>query len=202
MFKPMVEALEDRTLPSDFGVLPPEINSALMFSGPGSGPLLAAAAAWNGMVAELSATASAYGSVLTGLSGAAWIGPAAAATIPPSALAANHAALAPLVATNVLGQNTPAIAATEAQYGEMWAQDVAAMAVPASATLASPSRGVGPAAADEVSAAVAALFGAHGEMYQALSSQAAAFHAQFIQTLDASSSSYVRTESTNPGATG
>ena len=32
-----------------------------------------------------------------------------------------------LIATNVLGQNTPAIAATEAQYGEMWAQDAAAM---------------------------------------------------------------------------
>ena len=32
-----------------------------------------------------------------------------------------------LVATNFLGQNTPAIAATEAHYGEMWAQDAAAM---------------------------------------------------------------------------
>src|SRR5262249_32977235 len=32
-----------------------------------------------------------------------------------------------LVATNVFGQNTAAIAATEAQYGEMWAQDAAAM---------------------------------------------------------------------------
>ncbi|EUA42711.1 PPE family protein [Mycobacterium xenopi 4042] len=32
-----------------------------------------------------------------------------------------------LVATNFFGQNSPAIAATEAQYGEMWAQDAAAM---------------------------------------------------------------------------
>ncbi|MBO0865981.1 MAG: PPE domain-containing protein, partial [Mycobacterium sp.] len=32
-----------------------------------------------------------------------------------------------LVATNFFGQNTPAIAATEAQYAEMWAQDAAAM---------------------------------------------------------------------------
>jgi PPE-repeat protein len=32
-----------------------------------------------------------------------------------------------LVATNIVGQNTPAIAATEAQYAEMWAQDAAAM---------------------------------------------------------------------------
>jgi PPE-repeat protein len=35
--------------------------------------------------------------------------------------------LAVLVATNILGQNTPAIAATEAHYLEMWAQDAAAM---------------------------------------------------------------------------
>ena len=32
-----------------------------------------------------------------------------------------------LITTNILGQNTPAIAATEAQYAEMWAQDAAAM---------------------------------------------------------------------------
>jgi PPE-repeat protein len=32
-----------------------------------------------------------------------------------------------LIATNFLGQNTPAIAATEAHYMEMWAQDAAAM---------------------------------------------------------------------------
>jgi PPE-repeat protein len=32
-----------------------------------------------------------------------------------------------LVASNILGQNTPAIATTEAHYAEMWAQDAAAM---------------------------------------------------------------------------
>jgi PPE-repeat protein len=50
-----------------------------------------------------------------------------AMTVPPAEVAANRALLAALVATNFLGQNTPAIAATEAQYGEMWAQDAAAM---------------------------------------------------------------------------
>jgi hypothetical protein len=39
------------------------------------------------------------------------------------------------------------------------------------------------AAADEVSAQIAALFGAHARSYQALSAQAAAFHAQFVQSL-------------------
>lgn len=50
-----------------------------------------------------------------------------AMTVPPSLIAANRAQLATLVATNFFGQNAPAIAATEAQYFEMWAQDAAAM---------------------------------------------------------------------------
>ncbi|OBH98406.1 hypothetical protein A5678_01900 [Mycobacterium sp. E2733] len=49
------------------------------------------------------------------------------ATVPPEVIAANRALLMSLIATNILGQNTAAIAATEAQYAEMWAQDVAAM---------------------------------------------------------------------------
>jgi PPE-repeat protein len=49
------------------------------------------------------------------------------ATVPPPEIAANRAQLLALVATNLLGQNTPAILATEARYAEMWAQDAAAM---------------------------------------------------------------------------
>jgi PPE-repeat protein len=49
------------------------------------------------------------------------------ATVPPPQIAANRALLMALVATNLLGQNTTAILATEAQYAEMWAQDTAAM---------------------------------------------------------------------------
>jgi len=49
------------------------------------------------------------------------------ATVPPPVIALNRTVLASLVATNIIGQNTPAIAATEAHYGEMWAQDAAAM---------------------------------------------------------------------------
>jgi PPE-repeat protein len=47
--------------------------------------------------------------------------------VPPPAIAANRALLAALVATNFLGQNTPAIMMNEALYAEMWAQDAAAM---------------------------------------------------------------------------
>jgi PPE-repeat protein len=50
-----------------------------------------------------------------------------AATVAPAQIAANRSQLASLVATNILGQNTSAIAATEAQYGQMWAQDAVAM---------------------------------------------------------------------------
>src|SRR5271165_7121574 len=50
-----------------------------------------------------------------------------AAHVPPVEISANRSLLAQLVATNIFGQNTPAIAATETQYAEMWAQDTSAM---------------------------------------------------------------------------
>jgi PPE-repeat protein len=150
----------------DFTFLPPEANSGRMYTGPGSGPLLAAAAGWESLAAELEATAQAYQSVLSGLTSLHWRGPASAAmtataapyidwlrstaeqakqtamqtscaaaayelahamTVPPPVVAANRIQLATLVATNFFGQNTAAIAATEAEYVEFWAQDVAAM---------------------------------------------------------------------------
>ena len=51
-----------------------------------------------------------------------------AATVRPAAVAANRAQLVSLVESNVFGQNTSAIAAIEAEYEQMWVQDVAAMA--------------------------------------------------------------------------
>jgi PPE-repeat protein len=62
----------------DYGALPPEINSARIYSGPGSTPMLAAAAAWDGLAAELSSTASLYQSVIERLVGEGWLGPASA----------------------------------------------------------------------------------------------------------------------------
>jgi PPE-repeat protein len=50
-----------------------------------------------------------------------------AAHVPPPVIAENRALLAQLVATNLFGQNTSAIAANEAQYSDFWAQDAAAM---------------------------------------------------------------------------
>ncbi|MGB9306340.1 MAG: PE family protein [Mycobacterium sp.] len=56
------------------------------------------------------------------------------------------------------------------------------------------------AAEDEVSAAIAAVFSAHGQGFQALSAQAAAFHDQFVQALTASAGSYVSAEAANVAA--
>ncbi|OBI23229.1 hypothetical protein A5712_11220 [Mycobacterium sp. E2327] len=150
----------------DFGALPPEINSGRIYAGPGSGSMMAAASAWDGLASELSLAATGYSSVITELTSAPWLGPAsrsmlAAATpyvswlgaaaalaedaanqaraaaaafetaftltVPPPVIAANRVLLATLIATNFFGQNFPAIAATEAQYAEMWAQDAVAM---------------------------------------------------------------------------
>ncbi|WP_062890723.1 PPE family protein [Mycobacterium avium] len=70
-----------------------------------------------------------------------------AAHVPPAVIAENRALLAQLVATNIFGQNTAAIAANEAQYGEFWAQDATAMDTyfAASATAANKLTEFGPA---------------------------------------------------------
>jgi PPE-repeat protein len=151
----------------NFSVLPPEINSALMFSGAGSGPMLEAAAAWNGLASELDSAAQSFVSVTSSLTGQGWQGPssqamaaaaspyagflsaasahaagasvqaqavaaefesALAAVVHPALVAANRSDLVSLVLSNIFGFNAPAIAAAEALYEEMWAQDVGAMA--------------------------------------------------------------------------
>ncbi len=53
------------------------------------------------------------------------------------------------------------------------------------------------AAGDEVSAAIAALFGGYGQDFQALSAQAAAFHAQFVRAMSAAGAAYAAAEAAN-----
>jgi PPE-repeat protein len=62
-----------------FAWLPPEINSALIFAGPGAAPLLAAAAAWDGLAEELASSASSFFSVTSDLANGSWQGASAAA---------------------------------------------------------------------------------------------------------------------------
>ncbi|OBB97454.1 PPE family protein [Mycobacterium sp. 852002-30065_SCH5024008] len=65
----------------DFGALPPEVNSGRMYAGPGSGPLMAAAAAWDEIAAEVAAAASGYSSVVSELTAGPWVGPAASSMV-------------------------------------------------------------------------------------------------------------------------
>ncbi|MCV7099392.1 PE family protein, partial [Mycobacterium palustre] len=67
----------------------------------------------------------------------------------------------------------------------------------AAANAAAPTTGLVPAAADEVSAGVAALFSSHAREYQAIIAQVEAFHSQFVTTLNAGGASYAATEAAN-----
>ncbi|MCV7197415.1 PPE family protein [Mycobacterium angelicum] len=150
----------------DFGLLPPDVTSAMMYSGPGAASFVAAASAWNALAAELTSTAQSYETVLTRLAGDEWMGPASAAmadsaqpyvawmmstaalaehaatqsrsaaaafeaafasVVPPPLIGANRAELTQALQTNIFGLNNGVIAALEAQYAEMWAQDASAM---------------------------------------------------------------------------
>jgi PPE-repeat protein len=129
--------------------------------GPASAAMAAAATpfvAWLGTTAEQAEQTAAQAEAAAAAYEAAF-----AETVPPPVIAANRAQLMALIATNILGQNTPAIAATEAQYAEMWAQDAAAMygyaASSAAATQLSeftePQRATSPGGVTAQSAAVA-----------------------------------------------
>lgn len=159
----------------NYAALPPEVNSVRIYTGPGSAPMRAAAAAWGALSAELHSAVASYESVISELTAQAFRGPASVAltraaslyaswmattaglvdqttaqanaaagayevaftaTVPPTVVTANRTQLQLLVATNVLGQNTAAIAANEAVYAEMWAQDAVAMYTYAGASAA------------------------------------------------------------------
>ena len=93
--------------------------------GPASTSMSAAAASYAAWLRATAAQAEQTGAQAK--SAAAAYQAAFTATVPPPMVAANRSLLSTLIATNVFGMNTQAIAANEAQYGEMWAQDTAAM---------------------------------------------------------------------------
>jgi PPE-repeat protein len=64
---------------TDFGALPPDVTSALIYSGPGSTSYATAASAWNAVSAELQTYAAGVGNVVTELSNQEWLGPASQA---------------------------------------------------------------------------------------------------------------------------
>lgn len=149
-----------------FCVSAPEVISAQIHSGPGAEPMLAAAAAWEGLGGELGSAAASFSGLISGLAEGPWQGSAAkamtavaaqysqwlhraateaggaatqakvvassfetarTAVTHPLTVAANRLRMRLLAVTNVFGFNAPAIAAAEAEYGEMWAHNVATM---------------------------------------------------------------------------
>jgi hypothetical protein len=70
-----------------------------------------------------------------------------------------------------------------------------------SAAAAGPTTAVVPAAADQVSALIAAQFAMHARMYQSVSAQATAVHEMLVKTMAASANSYAATEAANAAAT-
>ena len=130
-------------------------------------------------------------------------------TVPPPVIAANRSLLAALVATNFFGQNTPAIAATEIQYAEMWAQDAVAMygyaASSASATTLSPfqqpQQNTDPGSSASQAAAVSqAANTTAGDAQSAVSSAQQAFSAvpQALQGLATSQSAATGSAASDP----
>lgn len=80
-------------------------------------------------------------------------------------------------------------------------QSIGTQIAAVNAAVATPTTGVMPASADEVSALAAAHFVAHAQMYQAVSAQASATHQMFVTNLGASADSYAATEAANVLAT-
>ncbi|KLO31509.1 PPE family protein PPE31 [Mycolicibacter heraklionensis] len=88
--------------------------------GPASASMTAATKPYLAWMADTAAKAEEAATQAT--AAAAAFEAAHAATPPPAVIAANRAQQKQLVATNVVGQNSAAIMASDAQYFEMWAQ--------------------------------------------------------------------------------
>jgi PPE-repeat protein len=101
----------------DFAALPPEINSALMYSGAGSGPLMAAATAWANLAAELSSTAEQHESIITALTTEQWTGAGSAAAAAAAQPYVSWLATTATAAEQAGAQASASAAAYEAAFG-------------------------------------------------------------------------------------
>jgi PPE-repeat protein len=99
----------------DFGAFPPEINSGLMYAGPGSGPMLTASAAWVALADNLYLTAIAYGSAITDVQ-SFWLGPSAASMAAAATTYVSWISATAAQAEQTSAQAMAAVAAYEAAF--------------------------------------------------------------------------------------
>jgi PPE-repeat protein len=99
----------------EFGVLPPEINSARMYAGPGSGPMIAATAAWDALADDLYWTAVAYGSTITDLT-SSWLGPSSLSMESAATTYVSWITATAVQAEQTAAQAKAAVAAYEAAF--------------------------------------------------------------------------------------
>lgn len=103
----------------DFGALPPEVNSGRMYAGAGAAPMMAAAAAWSSLGAELSTTATSYQSAISVLTGEEWQGPAAASMAAAVTSYVNWLNTTAAAAEHAAGQASASAAAFETAFAMM-----------------------------------------------------------------------------------
>ncbi len=100
----------------DFAGIPPEITSALLYTGAGSGPLMAAAAGWSNLAAELSTTATSWESIVGTLTGGQWLGAGSAAAAAAAQPIVSWLTNAAAAAEQAASQATSSAAAYEAAF--------------------------------------------------------------------------------------
>ncbi len=98
-----------------FEILPPEINSGLMYAGPGAGPMTAASAAWNALADDLYLVAAGYGSAITDLT-SYWLGPSSTSMAAASATYVSWISATAMQAQQTAAQAAAAVAAYEAAF--------------------------------------------------------------------------------------
>lgn len=100
----------------DFALLPPEINSGRMYMGPGPGPMLAAAEAWDALASELSFASAGYGSTVTELTSGPWVGPTSSTMLAAATPYVSWLTATAAQAEETANQARAAAAAHEAAY--------------------------------------------------------------------------------------
>jgi PPE-repeat protein len=100
---------------AEFAAFPPEINSGLMYAGPGAGPMIAVGAAWDALADELYLAAAAYGSVVSDLA-SSWLGPSSVSMAAAAATYVSWISATAVQAQQTAAQAMAAVAAYEAAF--------------------------------------------------------------------------------------